>query len=283
MRRIILEEPLSRAAVWSSGAAVFSITVALFGIVLARKGLDPTAAVAIEGGAVVLACCAIVFALVAMAVIWRTGYRGTSRVLSGLFGAALTLAYPAYLAHKARTVEGAGDVSTDLADPPAFSHSAQALAGRNGQVIENPPAAALDAQRRLYPDLQSLVLDEEPGEAYKQILKILTARRWTVLEAVPPTAAPPPPVPPDRSRRPGRPALRAVSVAAQAPRPGHIDAVAYSFLMGFPADVAIRIKAVNNQTQVDIRSVSRTKWHDPGADAQRVEALSSDIEDEADK
>jgi hypothetical protein len=269
MRRILLEEPLVRSAAWSRSCAVFALTVAVLGILMARKGLDPTAAVAIEGGAVTMAGLAILFALAAMVVIWRTGYHGTGHLLAGLFLSALILAYPAFLVAKARGVPIVDDVSTDPGDPPLFSHAAPAVSGRKGLTPENPSTANLEAQRRLYPDVQPVVLDEDPLEAFKGIVKIVAARHWTILEAVAPTAAP--------ASRPGRPGHPGH------PSPGHIDAVAYSFVMGFPADVAIRVQPVGNQTKIDIRSVSRMKWHEPDADMRRVQALAGDIEEEGEK
>jgi hypothetical protein len=265
MHRVILEEPLARSAAWSRSCAVFALTVAVLGVLMARKGLDPTAAVAIEGGAAAMAGLAILFAFIATVVIWRTGYRGMGRMLAGLFLSILVLAYPSYLVAKTHGVPVVGDVSTDPSDPPPFSHAAPAVSGRKGLTPESPAPANLEAQRRLYSDVQPIVLDEEPQEAFKRIVKIVAARRWTILEAVMPTTAGP------VGRRPGRPGRAA---------PGHIDAVAFSLVMGFPADVTIRVQPAGNQTKVDIRSVSRTKWHEPDADMQRVQALAGDIDDE---
>jgi len=281
MRRILLEEPLVRSAAWSRSCAIFSLTVAVLGILMARKGLDPSAAIAIEGGAVVMAGLAILFALVATVTIWRTGYRGTGRLLAGLFLSTLVLAYPAYLAAKTRGVPAVGDVSTDPIDPPTFSHAAPAASGRKGLTPENPSPANLEAQRRLYPDLQPIVLDEDPVEAFKGIVKILAARHWTILEAVAPTV---PAVPTTPVGRPGRSSRPSPSHPAPShPTPGHIDAVAYSVVMGFPADVTIRVQPVGTQTKIDVRSVSRAKWHEPDADMRRVQALAGDIEEEGEK
>jgi hypothetical protein len=245
----------------------------VLGVLLARKGLDATAAVAIEGGAVAMAGLAILFAVVAMVVIWRTGYRGIGRVLAGLFLSTLIIVYPAYLVAKAHGVQSVDDVSTDPLDPPSFSYAASAVSGRKGYTPENPTPANLAAQRRLYLDIQPIVLDEEPEDAFKRIVKIVTARHWTILEAVAPTVvAPVAPV----GRRPGRPSRPGHPGHSS---PGHIDAVASSTVMGFPADVTIRVKPIGNQTKIDIRSVSRTKWHEPDADMQRVQALAEEIDE----
>jgi hypothetical protein len=253
MRRIVLEEPLSRAAVWSRGCAVFALTVAIVGIVMARKGLDPTAAVAVEGGAAAMALIAIVFALAAAAIIWRTGYRGAGRALAGLVLAALVLAYPAYLLAEARSAPPLGDVSTDLVDPPSFSHAPRALAERGGKTPEPLSAEDKLTLRKLYPDLQSIVLDREAVDAQKAIVKLIATRRWRIVDETLPL---------------GRFGI------------GHIDAVAFSTIMGFPADVTIRVKPLGGQTKVDIRSVSRTPWHTPTSDVARVESLAAGIDDE---
>lgn len=275
MHRITLEEPLARSAAWSRSCAVFALTVAVLGVVLARKGLDATAAVAIEGGAVVMAGLAILFALVAMVVIWRTGYRGIGRVLAGLFLSILIIAYPAYLVAKAHGVPAVSDVSTDPNDPPSFSYAAPAVSGRRGYTPDNPTAANLAAQRRLYLDMQTIVLDEEPEEAFDRIVKLVTARHWTILEAVAPTVVAPVAPVARRHGHPSRPGRPGSST------PGHIDAVALSMVMGFPADVSIRVRPIGNQTKIDIRSVSRTKWHEPDADMRRVQALAADIDEDS--
>ncbi len=60
---------------------------------------------------------------------------------------------------------------------------------------------------------------------------------------------------------------------------GHIDMVVSPGLMGFPADVTVRIRGIGARTRVDIRSTSRSPWQEqPGANAERVQALSDDLE-----
>ena len=254
MRRIILEEPWARTAVWSRGFALFAFAVALIGLVMARAGLDPTAAMAIEGAAIVIAAAAVLLALAAMVVIWRTGYRGTGRLLAGLFVAAVVLAYPAFTLFQANRIPSLSDVSTDLADPPHFATSREALALRGGVTPGEPTSAMQDIQRRLYPDIQPIVLDIEAMDAHALILKIVTARHWRITDDALPL---------------GRFGV------------GRIDAVAKTMPMGFPADVTIRIKPLAGQARVDIRSVSRTPWQEPGSNAARIEALAADLDDQS--
>lgn len=253
MRRLILEDPFSRSAIWSRNLAVFALIVAIIGILLARKGLDPLAALAIIGGALVFAGFAILFAFVAMAVIWRTGFRGLSLALGGLVLSLLLFAYPAYIAVQARSVPAVADISTDADDPPNFMLTGQALKARRGttpprlQTVEDR-----EDQERLYPDLQSLSFDAEPFDVDQAIHKLIKKRKWQIVDEVQPKDS----------------------------GYGHIDVIVTTAVMGFSADVTFRIKSIGNHTQVDIRSVSRHGWQErPGSNAARVQDLASDLED----
>ena len=63
MRRLIVEEPLSRAAVWSRRTAVFALATAAVSIAIARfGGVDPSGALAVFGAALVLAFLAALLA-----------------------------------------------------------------------------------------------------------------------------------------------------------------------------------------------------------------------------
>src|SRR5947199_6509783 len=115
MRRLIIEEPYSHAALWSRRLAFFSLAVGAIAVLLARsQAVDPTATLSVFAGAVLVACVALLFAGTAAVVIWRTGRRGAGIVASGVFLAALLLCYPAYLAANAVRLPLLNDVSTDL-------------------------------------------------------------------------------------------------------------------------------------------------------------------------
>lgn len=257
MRRLILEDPLARSAAWSRNIAIFALLVAAIGVLLSRKGLDARTALAIEGSALTLAAVAIGFGLVAMAVIWRTGFRGLGLALAGLVLSAMLFAYPAYRAVEARTAPTVLDVSTDVADPPSFMGTPVALAARHGKTPSRTMAKAdVALQQRLYPDLQTLDLEADVGDVDEAIHKIIKKRHWTIVDEVAP-----------------------VNFAT-----GHIDVVVKPALMGFPADLTFRLRGLGERTQVDIRSVSRSPWQEqPGANAARVQDLAAAIEDAVDK
>lgn len=253
MRRLVLEDPFARSAIWSRNSAVFALLVAGLGILLARKGLDPKAALAIEGGALMIAGLALLSAIVAMGVIWQTGFRGLSLALGGLTLSVLLFAYPAYLAVQARAIPSLADVSTDLEDPPSFLATPTALAARGGTTPTRSSAADRALEAQLYPDLASLSFDAEALDVDKAVHKVIKRHHWTVADEV-----------------------RPIRFAT-----GHIDVVVKSAVMGFPADLTFRIKGLGDRTQVDIRSVSRAGWQEqPGSNAARVQTLASELDED---
>ena len=256
MRRLILDEPYSIAAVWSRKLAVFAAVVAGLSLALARsQSVDATAALAVFGGAVLTASAAALFALTGAVVIWRTGRRGVGLLITGIVVAGLVLAMPAWLSFQAVRLPMLNDVSTDLVDPPEFARSAQALAARGS--IEH--AALSDDQReterRAYPDLQPIVLDLEADEAWRLVLKAVAARGWRVIDQIKPG---------------GRTGA------------GHIDAIDRSAVMGFPDDVTIRVRPLAGQTRIDVRSASRFGRHDFGANARRIAKFATELQAQLD-
>lgn len=256
MRRLIIEEPYAKTAVVSRRLALFALAVAVIGVAAARGGLEPPAAFAILGGAAAAAGAAVLCAVLAFVLIWRSGAKGGGAAFAGLFLGVLLLAYPVYLARKTARLPILSDLATDLADPPAFSLSRQAQAARGGA---NPPdiAAAVRAnQTRIYPQIQPILLDLDAREAYAAILKAVAASGWRVVDETPPG---------------GRSGI------------GHVDAVARSLILGFPIDVTLRIRPLAGQTRVDMRSVSRFAQYDFGANQHTIQTFETALEAQVDK
>jgi uncharacterized protein (DUF1499 family) len=109
-------------------------------------------------------------------------------------------------------------------------------------------------QRAAYPDIEPLLLNVSPQEAYDTALAVITRRKWRIVDARPPQG--------------GR-------------RDGLIEAVARTPIMGFREDVVVRIRSAQEGARVDLRSASRYGRSDLGANASRVRALIDDIDDSA--
>ena len=254
IRNRLPEEPLSRLAIWARRVAVFSIPVALLAIVIVRGGLlDLVPGLATFGGALALAAVAILLALGAFVVIWQEGLRGTGHAVLALFIGLAILAYPAYLAVRAYRLPTINDITTDPIDPPRFEAIAR-LRSRDANPIAYAGLRAAELQRAAYPDIEPLLLNVTPQQAYDTALAIITRRKWRIVDA--------------RAPQPGR-------------RDGLIEAVARTPIMGFRDDIVVRIRRAPDGARVDARSASRYGRGDLGVNARRIRALLDDIDDAA--
>lgn len=257
MRRLILEEPTSKAAIWGRRLALLSILATLGAVVAARLGkLDPTISLSIFAAGLFLAVMALLAAGAAAVVIWRTGRRGVGLIVATTILAALPLAYPAWLTIKAFRLPVLNDISTDIADPPEFSRSAKALTARAGRIPPSLDATRRAPQRVAYPDAQPIVVDLDVDEAHALALKVVGALNWRLVEERPP------------GQRAGL---------------SHIDAMDRTRVMGFADDITIRIRPLAGQSRIDIRSASRLGRHDFGANAKRIAAFAEELQTQLDE
>jgi uncharacterized protein (DUF1499 family) len=251
MRRLIIEEPVSRPALWSPRLAAFSLTVTLIAVGLLRFGwVDPNSGLAALGMGLAVAGLAILASLLAFVMIWREGRRGLGSAVRGLMLASIVLAWPAYHAVRSATLPALNDISTDIENPPSFSRSRAALDQRGGRV---PPDLALErrrAQREGYARIAPLTLDVAPEEAFELVRRAAANQGWRILEAT-------------------RPGGRMGD--------GRLDAVATTFLLRLPDDVTVRVRPRADGARVDVRSASRIGRHDLGANAARIRAFLDEV------
>lgn len=256
MRRLIIEEPISAAALWARRLALFAAALALLDMILTRAGyIDVPATLALMGASILCDCTALLFSGTAAVIIWQTGRRGMGRMVGALFIGLCVLAYPLYLASKAVFLPQINDVSTDLINPPLFSTSAHAKLLREGRVYEETSLAWRDSQRRAYPDLQPIVIDVESDEAFQLVQKAIVARGWRIIEQSAPN-----------KQRPN----------------GRFDVIARSLIMGFPDDVTIRIIPQQGQSRIDVRAASRFGKHDFGMNAARIMSFAQELQNQLD-
>jgi uncharacterized protein (DUF1499 family) len=253
MRRRIPEQPTSRLAVWARRLALFSLAATLIAIVIVRSGaLDIVPALSTLGVALVLAVVAILLAFAAGVAIWREGIGGIREAATGLIVGAALIAYPFYLGVKAYRLPALYDVTTDPIDPPRFEAIAR-LRPRDANPVNYAGLYSAELQRQAYADIEPDVTDSSPQEAYDTALKIVTKRKWRVVDARPPQAVP--------------------------ARDGLIEAIARTPILGFRDDVVVRVRAAPGGARIDVRSASRYGRHDLGANAARVRSLIDDIDD----
>jgi hypothetical protein len=244
MRRLILEEPVSRAALWAPRLAWFAVAVTGIAVALLRLErveLLPGVVTLLLGFAFAAAAAAL--ALFGFLRIWSEGRRGIGSALLGLVLAAAVLGWPGYLAARAVFLPAITDVTTDVVDPPTFSRSRAAFQARAGQIPEEPPAETRTRQRRAYPRIASLTLDRSPEETFDLALKAAERRGWRII---------------DRARPGGRTGA------------GRFDAVDRTTILRLPEDITVRVRPLADGTRLDVRSASRIGPHDIGSNAARI-------------
>jgi hypothetical protein len=279
-RRVFNEQPISRLAIWARRIALFSLVATLIAIIIVRSGaLDLVPALSTLAGALVLACVAILLAFGAGIVIWREGVGGGGHAVTAFFIGVALIAYPLFLGARAYHLPAIYDITTDPIDPPRFDAIAR-LRPRDANPITYAGLYTAEQQHNAYADIEPDDTTVSPQEAYDAAMKIITKRRWRVVDARPPQgglpAAPPPPPPGARPR--------AAADARSPPNPtpardGIIEAVARTPILGFRDDVVVRVRATSDGARIDVRSASRYGRNDLGTNASRVRNLIDDIDD----
>jgi uncharacterized protein (DUF1499 family) len=252
-RRRITEQPPSRLAIWSRRIALFSLVATFIAIVVVRSGaLEIVPALSTLGGALALAMLAILLAFGAAVSIWKDGVGGIGEAVTGLLIGLALIAYPLYVGVKAYKLPAIYDITTDPIDPPRFDAIAR-LRPRDANPVTYAGLYTAEQQRTAYSDIEPDMTSVSPQEAYDAAMKVITKRKWHVVDARPPQGT--------------------------APRDGLIEAIARTPILGFRDDVAVRVRATHEGARIDVRSASRYGRHDLGTNAARVRSLIEDIDD----
>jgi uncharacterized protein (DUF1499 family) len=252
-RRRITEQPTSRLAIWSRRLALFALAATFIAIIVVRSGaLEIVPALSTLAGALALALLGILLAFGAAVSIWKDGVGGIGEAVTGLLIGLALIAYPLYVGVKAYKLPAIYDITTDPIDPPRFDAIAR-LRPRDANPVAYAGLYTAEQQRTAYSDIEPDMTSVSPQEAYDAVLKVITRRKWHVVDARPPQGT--------------------------APRDGLIEAIARTPILGFRDDVAVRVRATHEGARIDVRSASRYGRHDLGTNAQRVRALIEDIDD----
>jgi uncharacterized protein (DUF1499 family) len=171
-----------------------------------------------------------------------------------MVGVALGLLASGYLLSwiaRARAAPPLHEISTDLADPPAFvavaalrrdahavnpSAYVSRVSAPGGRIIDVP-----ELQRQRYPDIQPLRLTLAPAAALQAAQRAAQRLGW--------------------------------QIDAYVPADGRLEATDTSVFFGFQDDVVVRVRASDAGSRVDVRSKSRVGLSDVGANARRVRAF----------
>jgi uncharacterized protein (DUF1499 family) len=239
--------PLAR---WSRAVGVFSVQLLLVAVVLHRLLSLPTpVALNIFLAALAGAALAVLLALGAYVAIWRDGRMGTWSASVGLFLGLALMAWPASLVPAYRGLPEIHDVTTDTAAPPAFvTLAAVRAADANG--TEYGGASVARRQAEAYPDIRPVIVPRPVNETWEVLGETVKRLGWSVASETPPQGS---------------------------GRPGYIEAVDRTLILGFYDDVIMRVAGDARETRIDVRSASRYGEHDLGRNAARIRRLYKDL------
>lgn len=179
--------------------------------------------------------------LIIVYLIWQRprGLRLASLTLAAIIGF-ISFYLPYQQLQTARSVPPIHDISTDLENPPVFVDIAPLRADAPNPV-EYAGEDTADQQRKAYPNIQPLMLDNDYERVFQAVLAVVNDLGWQ-------------PVASDLTE-------------------GRVEATDTTFWFGFKDDVVIRIEQEADQVRVDIRSKSRVGRSDVGKNAERIETF----------
>jgi uncharacterized protein (DUF1499 family) len=236
---------------WTSRIALFSVGLLVTAMALHRLLALPTpVALNLAGVAFVGAGLSLLFAFAAAIGVWRTGRPGTSRIVFGTLVSLGLLLWPLIYLPRYEALPEINDVTTDPLRPPAFVALAKER-GASANSIEYPGAAFAEAQAAAYPDIKPIAINRSADEAFE-----LAA---------------------DAIRRLKMDIVRQKGPDPETGRPGTLEVVDRTLVLGFYDDVAIRVTGNEEEARIDVRSASRYGSHDLGRNADRIRQILKEI------
>ncbi|MCX7304233.1 MAG: DUF1499 domain-containing protein [Hyphomicrobiales bacterium] len=245
------ERRVSNATVWSRRLAIFSAVVFLVTIVghrigyLATADLPPVLAVVAA-----IAILSLLVAVRALFLFWDHGGKGGGTLVFAVLVALAVLSPFAITAYRGITLPMLSDISTDTDDPPELNLAAASRTAAMNK-IEPFTLERRKLQEDSYPEATGRRYEAPIGQVLEVVQSVLDKRGWTV---VGPSEFP----------------ADATEIT--------IEAEARTFVLGLPADVAIRLIDEGSSTYVDMRSASRYIAHDFGENAARISSFMADLD-----
>ncbi len=239
----------SRQARWSRRTALFAGQLLLLSVLMHRFGsLSTPPTTYIMGLAIIFALVALLLSASALVSIWRHGIQGAGYAVAGAFFSLLVLAGPLLYVPDLFVRPKINDIATDTDSPPAFSILA-AQRPKDANPADYPGTDFAQQQQSAYPRIRTMLLERSSTESFDLVHEAVERLGWEVAAATKPEGG----------------------------KPGHIEAVARTLVLGFADDVAIRVSAGQGESEIDARSASRYGKHDFGTNARRIASLFREV------
>ncbi len=246
-----LERRVSSATIWSRRLAIFSAVLLLTAGIGHRIGfLSTPDFIPVLGVVAAIVILALLFAVRALFLFWHYGGKGGGSLLVAILVSLLVLTPFGITAYRGLTLPMLNDVSTDTDDPPELAlAAAQRSDGMNSIEPFTPERRKL--QQDTYPDATGRRYEAPITQVAEVVEDVLDNRGWQIVS--------PTEFPADATE---------ITIEAQAESP----------LLGFPADVAIRLIDEGTSTYVDMRSALQYGPHDFGDNAARIGFFLADLD-----
>jgi uncharacterized protein (DUF1499 family) len=179
-----------------------------------------------------------------LAIVRRVPNRAMVMGFVGVVIAGITAYVPYHLRQTAGSVPAIHDITTDLANPPAFVRATADRKKDDHPVAYDGPKVG-EMQKAAYPDIATIVT---PAPADKA----LEAAKATLSEM-------------------------GLEITDTDPAQGRVEAMATSMLFGFKDDVIVRVATAPDGTHVDVRSKSRVGRNDFGMNAKRIRTFAAKL------
>lgn len=167
-----------------------------------------------------------------------------SSARTGVFAGALLVALLAVLGGRGAGAPMIHDITTDPANPPAFSAAAREADNQGRDMAYPPENAAIQGQA--YPEVKPIVLAASREEAFARAQRTATALGW--------------------------------QIAFADPASGSFEATYTSAVFKFVDDVVVRVQETSpGESRIDLRSRSRVGRSDLGANAARIRAFAKKL------
>ena len=246
-----LERRVSNATAWSRRVAIFSVVLFLTAGIGHRIGfLSTPDFIPVLGVVAAFVIMALLLAVRALFLFWDHGGNGGGSLLFAVLVSLLVLWPFGITAYRGVTLPTLTDVSTDTDDPPVLALAAAQRTPKMNSIEPFTPERR-KLQHDNYPTATGRRYEAPITQVVEVVEEVLDNRGWRIVSSAE--------FPPDATE---------ITIEAQAS----------SYLLGFPADIAIRLIDEDTSTYVDMRSASRYGPHDFGDNAARIASFLAELD-----
>jgi len=174
--------------------------------------------------------------------ITRNRIGGVKALIAVLIGVALIAPMLQGIIKPAKRAPAIHDITTDTVNPPEFLVLDETRSGaKNSLIYAGQEVATI--QKKAYPYIKPIQSKLSAADAYAKALGIAQDKGWEIV--------------------------------AENPEALRFEATAQTAFFGFMDDVVIKVTPINNESRIDMRSVSRIGRSDKGANAARIVAFTN--------